>query len=208
MPRQRFSPPCSQWLTNGWRNEPGYLQARAGPKETVSYGVQKTRQSKCNSDSHESSWAAQTVKNNWLQSSGWEDPLEKEMATHSSILAWKTHGQRSLAGCSPWGHKESDTTEQHTHTHRHDSHMPPKAVTWEGRKHMGTRRGSFLCCVSAALSGQSLHWPTIRGDMFAGPSLSTTKQDKKRVDLQLKGSIFITQHLCFSPRDMVVNKIN
>ena len=41
-----------------------------------------------------------------------EDPLEKEMATHSSILAWKIHGQRSLVGCSSWGHKESDTTEQ------------------------------------------------------------------------------------------------
>ena len=34
---------------------------------------------------------------------GQEDPLEKEMASHSSILA--SHGQRSLAGCSPWGHK-------------------------------------------------------------------------------------------------------
>ena len=37
------------------------------------------------------------------------------MATHSSILAWKSHGQRRLAGYSPWGHKESgtqsDTTE-------------------------------------------------------------------------------------------------
>ena len=29
---------------------------------------------------------------------GEEDPLEKEMATHSSILAWKTHGQKSLGG--------------------------------------------------------------------------------------------------------------
>ena len=29
---------------------------------------------------------------------GWEDPLEKEMATHSSVLAGKSHGQRSLAG--------------------------------------------------------------------------------------------------------------
>ena len=36
----------------------------------------------------------------------WEDTLEKEMATHCSILAGKFHGQRSLAG-----HKESDTTE-------------------------------------------------------------------------------------------------
>ena len=41
-----------------------------------------------------------------------EDPLEKGMATHSSILAGKFHGQRSLAGYSPWGHKESDTTER------------------------------------------------------------------------------------------------
>ena len=40
-----------------------------------------------------------------------EDLLEKEMATHSGILAGKFHGQRSLAGFSPWGHKELDTTE-------------------------------------------------------------------------------------------------
>ena len=46
-----------------------------------------------------------------VQSLGWEDLLEKEMATHSSILAGKSHGQRSLAGYSPWGHRESNTTE-------------------------------------------------------------------------------------------------
>ena len=44
---------------------------------------------------------------------GWEDLLE-EMATHSSILAWRIHGQRSLAGYNPWGHKQSDTTEWQT----------------------------------------------------------------------------------------------
>ena len=41
-------------------------------------------------------------------------PLEKGMATHSSILAWEIpgkNGQKSLAGYSPWGCKESDTTE-------------------------------------------------------------------------------------------------
>ena len=42
---------------------------------------------------------------------GREDPLEKEMAIHSSTLAWKSHGQRSLIGYSPWGRKESDMTE-------------------------------------------------------------------------------------------------
>ena len=34
---------------------------------------------------------------------GWEDPLEKEMATHSSILAWRIPWSESLAGYSPWG---------------------------------------------------------------------------------------------------------
>ena len=38
-------------------------------------------------------------------------PLKKGIATHSSILAWRIHGQRSLVGYSPWGGKESDTTE-------------------------------------------------------------------------------------------------
>ena len=42
---------------------------------------------------------------------GGEDPLEKEMATHSSTLPRKFHGWRSLVGYSPWGCKESDSTE-------------------------------------------------------------------------------------------------
>ena len=46
-----------------------------------------------------------------VQSLGQEDPLEEEMTTHSSILAWKIHGQRSLVGYSPWNHKEWDKTE-------------------------------------------------------------------------------------------------
>jgi len=40
------------------------------------------------------------------------------MAIHSSIIAWRIPWTRSLAGYSPWGHKESDTTEvTNTHTH-------------------------------------------------------------------------------------------
>ena len=38
--------------------------------------------------------------------------LEKAMAPHPSTLAGKSHGRRSLVGCSPWGRWESDTTEQ------------------------------------------------------------------------------------------------
>ena len=36
---------------------------------------------------------------------GQEDPPEEELATHSSILAWEIHGQRSLMGYNPWSHK-------------------------------------------------------------------------------------------------------
>ena len=57
-----------------------------------------------------------SVRETWVRSLGWEDSLEEEMATHSSILALENpHGQRSLVGC-----KESDTTErlsrQHSYT--------------------------------------------------------------------------------------------
>ena len=45
-----------------------------------------------------------------VQSLGQEDPLEKEMATHSIFLSGEFHGQRSLAGYSPQG-TDSDTTE-------------------------------------------------------------------------------------------------
>ena len=47
----------------------------------------------------------------WVQSLGCKDLLEKGMVTHSSILAGESPGQRSLAGYSSWGCKESDTTE-------------------------------------------------------------------------------------------------
>ena len=41
--------------------------------------------------------------------------MEKEVATHSSTLAWRVHGQKSLEGHSPRGGKESDTTKRLTH---------------------------------------------------------------------------------------------
>ena len=57
---------------------------------------------------HPALLVAQTVKNRsamwetWVQSLGREDPLEKGMTTHSSILAWRIpHGQRSLADYGP-----------------------------------------------------------------------------------------------------------
>ena len=68
-------------------------------------------------------WAslvAQTIKNFACNAGdpgsipGWGRSLEKEMATHSSILAGEFHWRRSLEGYSTWCHKELDTTEQLT----------------------------------------------------------------------------------------------
>ena len=49
-----------------------------------------------------------------VQFLGWEDVLEEEMATHSSILPWRIPWTEILADHRPWDHKESDTTEQLT----------------------------------------------------------------------------------------------
>ena len=54
--------------------------------------------------------AMQEAQETWVWSLGQEDLLEEGMAIHSSILAWRSLGQRSLAGYSPWGHKELDKT--------------------------------------------------------------------------------------------------
>ena len=51
----------------------------------------------------------------WVQPLGWEDPLEKEWLPTPVFLPGEFHGQRNLAGYSPWGCKESDTTEQLTY---------------------------------------------------------------------------------------------
>ena len=62
---------------------------------------------------------AQLVKNRpamqetWVLSLGWEDPLEKGKATHSSILAW------GIPWTIPWGCKESDMTERPSLSHFH-----------------------------------------------------------------------------------------
>ena len=49
---------------------------------------------------------------------GRDEPPEKEIATYSSILPGKFHGERSLASYSPWGHRESDMAEHTAHRHK------------------------------------------------------------------------------------------
>ena len=53
----------------------------------------------------------------WVRSMGWEDPLEKETAIHSSILAWRIPWTEEPGGLESVGSQESDTTER-LHHHR------------------------------------------------------------------------------------------
>ena len=55
-----------------------------------------------------------------VRSLGQEDPLEEGIQPIPVLLPGKFHGQRSLTGYSPWGHKESGMTE-HTHTQTHET---------------------------------------------------------------------------------------
>ena len=52
------------------------------------------------------------MQETWVQSLDWEDPLEEELTTHSSILAWRIPRTKEPSRrYSPWDHKELDTTE-------------------------------------------------------------------------------------------------
>ena len=53
----------------------------------------------------------QEIQETRVWSLGQEDPLEEDTATHSSIPAWKIPWTEEPGGYSPWGCKESDTTE-------------------------------------------------------------------------------------------------
>ena len=53
-----------------------------------------------------------TMREIWVRSLGWEDPLEKEMAIHSSTIAWKIPWTEEPGRLQSMDHKESDITER------------------------------------------------------------------------------------------------
>ena len=72
------------------------------------------------------------MRETWVQSLSQKDPLEKEMATHSSTLAWKIPWTEEPGSLQSMGHKESDTTERlHFHFQK----------TQEKKKHLMVTKG-------------------------------------------------------------------
>ena len=72
------------------------------------------------------------MQETWVPSWDQGDPLEEEMAAHSSIFSWRIPWTEEPGGLySPWGHKESDTTERlHFHIHFHYSDRACQVVQW------------------------------------------------------------------------------
>jgi len=117
----------------------------------------------------------QEMQDMWVRTLGQEDPLEQEMASSSSIFAWKILGQRSLAGYSLWGHRESDMTDicvcTHAHIHTqeyfrdfcihacrlsHFSHIRLFATLWNPRYNTGAGE-LFITCGSRGTRRGSRH---------------------------------------------------
>ena len=68
------------------------------------------------------------MRKTWVQSLDWEDSLEKGMATPSNTLPWRIPWTEE-PGYSPWGHKESDMTEQPTF-HFHSFIESAEVMKW------------------------------------------------------------------------------
>ena len=67
----------------------------------------------------------------WVQSLSQEDPLEKEMASHSSVLPWEISWTEEPGRLQSMGHKKSDTT---MHSHRHMAYLGASLVAQTVKK--------------------------------------------------------------------------
>ena len=108
-----------------------------------------------------------------------EDPLEEEIATHSSVLAWRIPQTEEPGGLySPWGHRESGRTEQLSHTYTdHMSQscslrMDPQAPPWCGLADLSdliSQHWTLVDCASAPSSSLGPLFHTHVGCGGCGP---------------------------------------
>ena len=117
-------------------------------------------------------------------SPGWEGPLEKEMATHPVFLPEEPHGQRSLAGYSPWDCKELDMAEWLTLSRalpvtEQRGRLP--SAPWRSKpvllrllnlqRHLKESGCSETICAPWDLMGQVFRWLDIFRNRFHDPNL-------------------------------------
>ena len=101
--------------------------------------------------------ALQEVKETWFNPWVGKIPWRRKWQPTPVFLPGESHGQRSLMGYSPWGHKESDTTE-HTHRKTQNSQQTPNFTTyWSNLFYFLAALGLWgsmwaLCCIGQAFS--------------------------------------------------------
>ena len=110
------------------------------------------------------------MRETWVPLLGWEDPLEKGMATLSSISCLDNpHGQRSLVGYSPWGCKESDTTTKHSTFFSRASKVP--LVVKNPPVKAGDIRHRFHPCVGKIPQSRAWLYSTLDSSLFLKVSI-------------------------------------
>ena len=91
--------------------------------------------------------------------------MEKGMAIHSSILAWRIPWKGSLVGCSLWGYKESDTTEWLTHMQKYSKNISMESQQYLGFLMTSWNRFTILqWLLPILLSGERKRIPTFFKD--------------------------------------------
>ena len=97
-----------------------------------------------------------------VQSLGQEDPLEEEMAAHSSVLAWRIPWTEEPHGLQSRGPKESDETEHtHAHTRLPIRHMKGKEGCWKQTSNEKSP-SQVSGCVNDKVVSDSHRKPTLR----------------------------------------------
>ena len=88
-----------------------------------------------------------SIWESWIQSLGWQDPMEEGMTTHSRILAWRIPIDRGAwwASYSPWDRKESGTTKQLS-TAQHKGHVRGNVLSYR------------VCDLNGHLESSQLQW--------------------------------------------------
>ena len=124
------------------------------------------------------------MQETWVPSLSWEDPLEKEMAIHSNILAWESPWIEEPGGYSPWSLKESDMTERLTlslnvssNLLRIPSFTPPYSFCNVSSK--------WLCCDEVPSSGSLRLWVSkihlnVYASFFFPQEVKKRENDKRK----------------------------
>ena len=157
----------------------------------------------------------------WVRFLGQEHPLEKKIATHSNILAWRTPWREEPSGPQSMGSQESDTTQQVNHQQTTWLLSHPPGPGWPSHAGLlGSHRGPRLCAAFSSASKSSLS-PSIHTacSLCSWALIKIVTSPKTEITvwffhcfstslLSFKSSKFTNQKLYFKQRTTDINTLN